>query len=180
MNAIAPKPDKPRILIITGNGKGKTTAAMGMALRAAGHDMDALVIQFIKNDTNTGEIAALDKLGIKTIQGGRGFIPPKDDPKFQSHRDAAAKTLALGSKTITSGKYHMVILDEICTAVSKELIAESDVLSLLGDCPGEMIVILTGRSASQGLIDAADTVSEINSAKHAYQQGYPAQKGVEF
>ncbi len=177
---MARKLDKPRILIITGDGKGKTTAAMGMALRAAGHGMATQVIQFIKKDANTGEIAALKKLGVKSIQGGLGFLPPKDDPKFQSHRDAAEETLELARKAIASGKYRMVILDEICTAVSKELIAESDAVSLLENCPAGMIVILTGRGATQGLIAAADTVSEINSAKHAYQAGLPAQKGVEF
>ncbi len=172
--------NKPRILIITGDGKGKTTAAMGMALRAVGHDMDAQIIQFIKNDPSSGEIPALARLGIKTIQGGLGFVPPKDDPKFQSHRHAAQQTLALARKTIASGKYRLVVLDEICTAVSKELIGESDVLSLLGDAGAQMILILTGRGATQGLIEAADTVSEINCTKHAHQSGLSAQKGVEF
>lgn len=177
---MAKKRDKPRIVIITGNGKGKTTAAMGMALRAAGHDIPAQVIQFIKNDPASGEIPALARLGVKTIGGGLGFIPPKDNPKFQLHREAAEQTLALASKTIASGKYRMVVLDEICTAVSKELIAESDVLSLLEDAGAQMILILTGRGSSQGLIQAADTVSEINCTKHAHQSGMPAQKGVEF
>ncbi|MDI6795043.1 MAG: cob(I)yrinic acid a,c-diamide adenosyltransferase, partial [bacterium] len=106
-----------RILIFTGEGKGKTTAALGMAFRACGHGMQALVIQFIKNEAGTGEIAAGKHLpGLEIIQTGQGFVPPETDPQFSRHQKAAQEGLCLAAEAIKSRKYDLIVLDEICTA----------------------------------------------------------------
>ncbi len=172
--------DQARVLIITGDGKSKTTAALGMALRAVGHGLRVCVIQFIKNDPNTGELAALARLGVEVTQAGSGFVPSADAPQFAEHQRAAAETLELASAAISSGETDMLILDEICTAVAKGLLGEDDVLSLLQRAETGKIVVLTGRGATERLIAKADTVSEIRCVKHGYQAGIAAQKGVEL
>lgn len=173
--------EPPRILLFTGDGKGKTTAALGMTLRAAGHGMRALVLQFVKQDAATGEIPAVQSTeNIDIVQTGRGFVPPPDSPRFAEHREAAQQGLARAKEAVLSGKYSLVVLDEICVAVSRGLVAEEDVLELLGRLPGGMRLVLTGRDATPGLVEAADTVSEIRCVKHALQAGRPAQKGVEL
>lgn len=172
--------EQPRILLVTGDGKGKTTSALGMALRAAGHGMRTLVLQFIKADAATGEIAAIQSIeNIDIEQTGRGFVPPAEDPRFDEHRRAARRGLARAGEALLSGEYALIVLDEICIAVARGLLAESDVLELLAKTPHGLRVVLTGRYATPGLIEAADTVSEIRSVKHALESGRPAQKGVE-
>ena len=172
--------EQPRILLVTGDGKGKTTSALGMALRAAGHGMRTLVLQFIKADAATGEIAAIQSIeNIDIEQTGCGFVPPAEDPRFDRHRRAAQRGLARARQAVLSGEYRLIVLDEICLAVSRELIAEKHVLELLGQLPDGLRIVLTGRYATPGLIEAADTVSEIRSVKHALESGRPAQKGVE-
>ena len=171
---------QPRILLFTGDGKGKTTAALGMALRAAGHGMRVLVLQFVKQDAATGEMAAIESIeNIDIVQTGRGFVPAPEDPQYAEHRKAAQAGFARAVEAVLSGKYTLVVLDEICPAVARGLVSEKDVLELLDRLAGEMIVVLTGRDATPGLVDRADTVSEIRCTKHAFQSGRPSQKGVE-
>ena len=173
--------EQPRILLSTGNGKGKTTAALGMALRAAGHGMRVLVLQFVKQDATTGEVMAIESIeNIDIVQTGRGFIPRLEHPDFPKHREAAQVGLARATEAVRSGRYSLIVLDEICVAVARDLIAEEDVLKLLDQVPDGMRLVLTGRCATPRLIDAADTVSEIRSVKHAFDAGRPAQKGVEL
>lgn len=173
--------DKPRILLFTGEGKGKTTAALGTALRAAGHGMAVCVVQFIKADTHTGELAAVAQLGnIRIIQTGRGFLPPREDPRFSSHREAAQHGLREAQAAITSRKYALVVLDEICLAVARGLIDEEQAVELVAAADPSLRLILTGRYATPGLLALADTVSEMRCVKHAFQQGIAAQEGVEF
>lgn len=172
--------ERPRILLFTGEGKGKTTAALGMALRAAGHGMRVLVLQFIKQDATTGEMAAVESMeNIDIVQTGRGFVPLPEHPTFAVHRESAHAGFARVAEAVLSRKYAMVVLDEICVAVARGLVPEKDVLELLDQLAGEVTLVLTGRDATPGLINRADTVSEIRSVKHAYQTGRPAQKGVE-
>jgi len=172
--------ENPRVLLFTGGGKGKTTAALGTALRAAGHGMRVLVLQFIKQDATTGELAAIESIeNIDMIQTGRGFVPAPDHAQFAEHRKAAQAGFARAVEAVRSGKYALVVLDEICVAVQRGLVPEKDVLELLDQLAGETIVVLTGRGATPGLINRADTVSEIRCVKHAYQIGRPAQKGVD-
>jgi len=171
---------KARILIFTGQGKGKTTAAVGMAIRAAGHDMRVLMIQFVKADATTGEVAAFKKLdGIELRQRGLGFIPKPDSPKFARHVEAAQAALAEARQEIQDGAADLVILDEICLAVGEGLLAEEDVLALLDGVPPELCVVLTGQKATEAIIAAADTVTEMKCIKHGFEDGIDAQKGVE-
>jgi len=130
--------EKPRILLFTGDGKGKTTAALGMALRATGHGMKVFVLQFIKQDDTTGEIAAIRSIdNIEIEQTGKGFVPSPGNARFADHREAAEAGLARATDVILSGDYDLVVLDEICITVSRALIAEQDVLDLLPACPTE-------------------------------------------
>ena len=173
--------DKGRILIFTGDGKGKTTAALGMALRAHGHGIPVAIIQFVKSDVKTGEFAALSKLsGVEIFVTGRGFVPAETDPLFADHRRAAEEGLRIASEAACSGRYGLVILDEGCYAVARNLISEEFVLRLLKEAAPGVTIVLTGRGATQGLIDAADTVSEIRCVKHGFDTGRTAQKGVEY
>ncbi len=173
--------EKGRILIFTGDGKGKTTASLGMALRAHGHGIPIAVIQFVKNDIETGEYAVLSRLpGVDITVAGRGFVPPQNDPAWQEHRRAAEEGLKIAGEAIRSGRYGLVILDEGCYAVARELLSEAAVLQLLKEAPPGVTIALTGRGATEGLIAAADTVSEIRCIKHGFDSGRKAQKGVEF
>jgi cob(I)alamin adenosyltransferase len=170
-----------RILLFTGDGKGKTTAAIGMAVRAAGHGMPVLVVQFIKADDSTGELAALRKLGgVDVRQVGRGFVPKPESPDFAEHREAAVRGLDEARKAIVSGQYRVVVLDEICTAVAKGLAPEVAVTEAVRAAPEGSVIVLTGRGASAGLIELADTVTEMRCLKHGHQKGLKALQGVEF
>jgi len=174
-------PKRPRVVLLTGNGKGKTCAALGMALRAAGHQMRVLVLEFLKHDASTGEIAALERIPeVDIVQVGLGFVPPPDSPRYSEHRDAARDALDKAREAIASGEYSMVILDEVCGAVTCGLIAEADVLGMLDIASPDMCLVLTGRGATDGLIEAADTVTDLHHVKHPYEKGAPAQKGVEL
>jgi cob(I)alamin adenosyltransferase len=174
--------DKPRILIFTGDGKGKTTAAMGMVLRASSHGMRIKVIQFLKSDTGSGEVAALQNLpGVEFVRRGLGFVPKRhDDPQFAEHRRMADEGLSLACKAVLSGDYDLVVLDEICGAIAAGLLDEADVIELLKLAPAGLRLALTGRNATAAVIELADTVTEMRCVKHGLQQGRTAQKGVEF
>jgi len=172
---------KARILVFTGEGKGKTTAALGLVLRAIGHKMPAFIIQFIKHDSSTGELAALRQLPhLKIQQMGRGFVPPTLHPSFGNHRKAAEAALLKAREVINSRRYKVVVLDEICNALFKKLISQKAVLTLIKGAPGDKIIVLTGRYAPKSLISLADTVTEMRCIKHGFQKGRPAEKGVEF
>jgi cob(I)alamin adenosyltransferase len=173
--------DAGRILIFTGNGKGKTTAALGMVLRAHGHGIPVSVIQFVKSDRETGEFAALQKMaGVEIAVTGLGFVPRPTDPRFADHCRAAEEGLRIAAEAARSGRYGLVVLDEVCTAVALKLLAEEAVLAAIRGAAPDCTMVLTGRGATEGLIDAADTVSEIRSVKHGFDHGRKAQKGVEF
>ncbi len=173
--------ENSRILIFTGNGKGKTTAALGMALRACGHGMRAKIIQFIKADDSTGEVNAIRNLpGIELVQTGCGFLPPISSPTFAKHKEAAERGLAVAAEAVASGAYDLVILDEICTAVTWGLFAEETVIAMMNKAAPGLTVVMTGRGATPALIELADTVTEMTCLKHGLEAGLPAQKGVEF
>jgi cob(I)alamin adenosyltransferase len=172
--------NRARILIFTGNGKGKTTSALGLAMRANGHGLRVHVIQFIKG-ADTGELSTVnDMANIHMVQTGLGFLPKSRSNGTAKHKQAAEHGLAIAAESIVSGQYDVLILDEICVAVSQGLIHEQDVLDIIACADATMTLVLTGRYASQGLIDLADTVSNIECVKHGYQAGIAAQKGVEF
>ena len=174
-------PDRPRVLIFTGPGKGKTTAALGMALRASGHGLRTLVIQFIKSDASTGELAAAKSLPHFEIeQHGLGFLPSAKSPKFPTHRAAAARGLERARAALASGKYGLLILDEICNAVAHGVLEEEPVCALVASAPASCVLVLTGRGATERLRALADTVTEMTCVKHGMEAGWSAQKGVEF
>jgi cob(I)alamin adenosyltransferase len=172
--------DSPRILVITGHGKGKTTSAMGMALRASGHGMSVSVIQFVKQG-DTGEMEAMKKLdNVNFTQTGLGFLPKAASQAFEDHKAAAIKGLTLALEAIISDQCDMIVLDEICFAISAGLLGEDDVIEVVSKARADQSVILTGRDASEGIIGIADTVSIIACVKHGFEAGIGAQKGVEY
>jgi cob(I)alamin adenosyltransferase len=171
-----------RIILLTGQGKGKTSSALGMVLRAVGHQMRICVIQFVKKSRDTGEARALALLpGVEHLICGNGFITPQEHAeRRQQHCQAATDGLRLAKARIADPSIQMVVLDEICAALNHHLLEEQEVLDLLTSAENGKIIILTGRHAPQSLIERADTVSFMESAKHGYEHGIEAQPGVEF
>jgi len=170
-----------RVLLFTGDGKGKTTAALGLALRAAGHDLHVLIVQFVKNNPKTGELRALQYLpSVELRQTGLGFVPPPSDPSFPGHRRAAEEGLELVCEALVCKRYDLVILDEICVALSLGLLRESAVLDVVGHRAAGVHVVLTGRGATPALLELADTVTEMSAVKHPYEAGKAATKGIEL
>ncbi len=169
------------ILIFTGDGKGKSTASFGMAVRAAGHGQRILILQFMKSDTSTGELVGLrDKLGIDMRQVGLGFVPKPDSAKYPPHKYVAQQAFKLASEVMQSGEYDLLVLDEICGAVAAGLVSEQQVLDALAASLDDINIVLTGRSATAAMIEMADTVTEMVPHKHALETGIPAREGVEF
>jgi len=143
--------------------------------------MRVLFLQFIKHDASTGEIAALAKIPeIDILQEGLGFVPKPENPRFSEHHHAAETALNKARGAIESGEYSMIVLDEVCGAVACGLITEAEVLGVLDLIRSDMCLVLTGRGATPTFIEAADTVTDLQHVKHAYESGVPAQKGVEL
>lgn len=172
------------VLINTGNGKGKTTAALGCALRAAGHKKKVLILQFIKGAMNTGELKSLEYLEqfIEIKQLGEGFIKYKDGKPFITDDDRrnARMTFDYSSKRIENSDFGLIILDEIINLLNFNLISIGEIKELINKRPKGSCIILTGSNAPQELIDIADTVTEMKEIKHAFQQGIIAKKGIEY
>jgi cob(I)alamin adenosyltransferase len=177
------KKNKGLVIVYTGDGKGKTTAALGMALRAAGHGKKILMVQFIKNFQNYGELKFVKKYhcGIQIKSIGKGYVKIKGDKfPFEEHVKAAKQALEFAKEKILLGKYDIVILDEINIALDKKLITINEVTKLIQQKPPSLHLILTGRNASKKLIQLADLVSEVKEIKHPYKKGILAQKGIEY
>ena len=168
------------IQVYTGTGKGKTTAAMGLAFRAAGRGLRTYVAQFLKGQP-TGEIEAARKLAsfIRIEQFGReGFITVKDGADDEDVSRARAG-LARALEAMLSGEYRIVILDEVNTAVHFKILPEKDVLDMIDKRPPEVELVLTGRYAPASFIDRADLVTEMKEIKHYYDKGVKAREGIE-
>ncbi len=172
--------ERGQVQVYTGDGKGKTTAALGLALRAVGRGLKVCMIQFIKGGGEYGEHLAAEKLApLLTIhQTGRdGWIhKEKLDPEDIR---IAKETLDLAISTLSAGEYDLVILDEINGAVWFGLLDVADILQLIKLKPATVELVLTGRSADPQVIEAADLVTEMREIKHYYQQGVPARVGIE-
>ena len=170
-------------MVFTGDGKGKTTASLGIALRAAGYDMKVCMIQFVKGSQVTGELRGSQLLApsFRIIRGGKGFVRNVRDKKSLSqHLAAARKALRLSERIISSGAYDIVILDEINYAMSAKLIKVRPVLDLIRRKPADVSLVLTGRRAPHSIINAADLVTEMRKIKHPYDKGVSARKGIDF
>ena len=168
------------IQVYTGNGKGKTTAAMGLAFRAAGHGFKTYVAQFLKAQ-RTGEIEAAKRLAplIRIEQFGReGFITVKDGPGDEDVERAKAG-LAKAREAMLSGAYRVVVLDEVNTAVHFKVLPEKDVLDFIDERPAAIELVLTGRYAPASFVDQADLVTEMKAVKHYFDRGVKAREGIE-
>jgi cob(I)alamin adenosyltransferase len=175
--------NKGLVIVFTGDGKGKSTAALGVTLRACGHKMYVSMIQFIKSPSDAGESLAIGRLApeVEFISGGLGFVNCCGDKKpFEEHKKAAADALSLARQRVSSGAWDIVILDEINNAVQIGLIDIRDVLDLVRIKPPKLHLILTGRDAHPDLIAVADMVTEMRDIKHPFDAGTPAQKGIDF
>ncbi len=172
---------KGLIQVYTGNGKGKTTAALGIALRAVGHGLKVLVIQFMKGNIRYGELESSKKLSpYLTIKPtGRETFVSKTNPDPIDVR-LAREGFALAKKAISNKEYDIIILDEINVAVDYGLIPLSDLLHLIDSKPETVELILTGRNAKPEIIDRADLVTEMVDRKHYYDKGIKARKGIEI
>ncbi len=172
------------VLLFTGEGKGKTTSALGQALRVVGQGGRAIVIQFIKSKSwPTGEGEALKVFGskLRLIKGGRGFVGIMGDKlPFLVHKKAAGETLKRAKKEIFSKKYNLVVLDEINVALSLKLLSLAEVLKLVKSAPKGLDLILTGRGAPRELVKIADICTNFQEVKHPFQKGVWAKKGIEY
>jgi cob(I)alamin adenosyltransferase len=168
------------IQVYTGQGKGKTTAALGLALRAAGHGLRVEIVQFLKGWPGYGELKGVDWLPTVAIHafGRSGWIHP-DHPEPEDF-DRAANALAFAHQLLAGGDADIVILDEVNVALDYGLLSLADLLGLLDAKPPAMELILTGRNAPPALIQRADLVTEMRLVKHPYDQGIKARRGVEF
>lgn len=175
-----PKLKEGLVQVYTGNGKGKSTAAFGLALRAIGRGLKVYIIQFIKGGFEYGELYIVDKLPNLTLRAfGRGkFVtekpPAKVDVQF------AEEALALAERTVKSGEYDIVILDEVNVALNLKLIKIEKVVGLITNKPKHVELVLTGRYAPNEIIEAADLVTEMREVKHPYNKGFKARKGIEY
>ena len=166
--------------IITGPGKGKTSAAFGMALRAAGQGLRVLVIQFLKTAETTGEVKAIKAVkGITIRQFGTGKFVEKGRVS-EADRRYAQEAMNLAREVVEKGECDMLILDEVNTAVRFGVLSAQDVVDLLKSRMEEIEVVLTGRDAPQELLEFADYVSHVEGKKHPYERGVSARKGIEW
>ena len=175
-------PETRGLLIInTGEGKGKTTAALGLLFRAWGNDLKVVMLQFIKHKkANFGEHKAACRLGIEIISGGAGFVHPGVTKNLEENRKLARETWDLAKEKIESGNYDLVVLDELSYPLQFGWLTVDEVIETLNKRPKKLHVIITGRGIPQELIDLADTVNEIREIKHHFRQGIQAQPGIEF
>jgi len=168
-----------RVQIYTGDGKGKTTAALGLAVRAAGHGLRTWFGQFMKGQPS-GEHAALQGNPFITFEQFGDVRCIRREEVTAEHRQAAAHGLARAREALLSGRYDIIVLDEAVVAVWFGVLSEEDLLAFLALRPPQVEVILTGRRASAALIERADLVTEMVEVKHYYVQGIPARAGIEY
>ncbi len=169
---------KGLIHVYTGDGKGKTTAALGLALRASGHGLKVIFIQFVKGDRNCGEhifVACYHPFELVQLATGDSFTKPLDEL-----RSEAEQTLAYAEEAMLSGKYNVVILDEIFVAINKALITTHQVVTLVDKKPDSVELVLTGRGAPREVIMRADYVTEMLMIKHPFIEGTAAREGIEY
>tara|TARA_Y100001958_G_scaffold108553_1_gene76237 strand:+ start:241 stop:774 length:534 start_codon:yes stop_codon:yes gene_type:complete len=175
--------EKGLVIVYTGNGKGKTTAALGMALRAVGYEHKVCMLQFIKGSWHYGEIDSSKKLepNFELIPVGKGFVGILDDnsPR-EEHEKYAAEAVKICRDKIFSGKYDVVILDEVNYAINLDLIDVQDIIKIIKEKPFELDLVLTGRNVREEIVELADLVTEMKEIKHPFKSGIKAKKGIDF
>jgi len=183
IDKLAPKQPRGLIVVITGNGKGKTTSAMGMVLRASGHGLRSCIIQFMKGDLYSGEWDGVKLLGglVELHATGMGFCGIQGNPYTRAeHRASAQAAIELTREKITSGDFEIIILDEINNALQLKLVELEQILDLVRLKPELVHLVLTGRNAHPELVELADTVSEVCEIKHAYRKDIEPQPGIDY
>ena len=174
--------EKGLVILYTGEGKGKTTAALGLVLRAVGYNRKCLIVQFGKI-WFTGELLGVKKLAphVKMIQGGKGFVKILGDQlPLSEHKKAARQTFELLYKEVVSDNWDVVVCDEIVGAVSSGLLPLNRVIRLIKDKPERVDLVLTGHHAPRELVDMADLATEMVELKHPFQKGILAKRGIDF
>jgi cob(I)alamin adenosyltransferase len=173
---------KGLIIVNTGPGKGKTTAAMGTALRAVGNGMKVLMLQFLKGSWHYGELDAVKSFGGTWVmkQMGRGFVKVGGAETDPEDVRLVEEAWSEAEKAIQSGEWDLIILDEINYAISYNMLDPAKVVAALQAKPEQVHVILTGRNAHASIVEIADTVTEMKQVKHAYEKGVLAQRGIEY
>lgn len=175
--------NKGLIMVFTGDGKGKTSAALGTALRACGHGMRVCMIQFIKKNRETGEVKAAQRFlpDFEILTMGRGFVGRGGNrASREEHIKAAREALKVAREKMGSGRYQLLILDEVNNAIHLGLIGVEELLDFIKEKPNDLHLILTGRSAHPAIMDRADLVTEMKDIKHPFRRGIPAQEGIDF
>jgi len=184
--------EKGLVQVYTGDGKGKTTAALGLALRAVGHGLRVCFIQFMKGQFESGEREAAERLApaleirafgsarwgdaTKALPGTPWWeLPPSDEDRAR-----AQEGLAFAQESVASGRYDIVVLDEVFSTLRRELIALEQVMELLRSKPEHVELVLTGRDAPAEVLGAADLVTEMKAVKHPYERGVKARKAIEY
>ena len=183
MSADKEKNEAGLLIVYTGSGKGKTTAALGMCVRAVGYGWNICVIQFIKGSWKYGELEGIKRLepNVQLHVVGEGFVGIIDDTKsLEQHREAALQGVVLATEKIRSGQYQLVILDELNVAMKLGLVTEQQVRSIIDARRETQHVVITGRDAPDWLKDAADLVTEMREIKHPFQRGMLARKGIDW
>lgn len=173
---------KGLVMVFTGDGKGKTTASLGMAMRAWGQGLKVLVLQFIKGTWHYGELTAAEKLGpdFEIRRLGGGFVKDTSGDQFETHRAMAQEALQESRRAVEVAQHDMIILDEINNSLALGLVDLEEVMDIIRSKPAQMHLVLTGRNAPAEIIAQADLVTEMKLIKHPYDAGIQAQKGVEF
>ena len=174
---------KGLVLVYTGGGKGKTSAALGLVLRAVGYNHKVCMVQFVKGSWHYGELDSAKRLApeFEMITAGKGFVGILDDKSpREEHVKAANDTLMISREKIASGKFDVVILDEINYAIQLELLKLDDVIDLIKSKPAELDLVLTGNHAAKEVIELADLVTEMKEIKHPFKSGLKAKKGIDF
>jgi len=180
---LSPEKKQGLVLVITGHGKGKTTSALGLAVRALGHNMKVSIIQFMKGDIYAGEWDGVKKMDgmVELIPTGKGFFGIRGNPyPFEEHKENAQAAIRLAREKMDSGDFDILILDEINNALKLKLVDLDQVLEIIRKKPPLMHLVLTGRDAHAEVIDMADTVSEVVEVKHAYKKGIEPQPGIDY
>lgn len=183
VETLVPKEPRGLTVVITGHGKGKTTTALGIAVRACGHDMRICIIQFMKGDLYSGEWDGVRKMqcAIELHATGKGFCGIQGNPyPHREHRQNAQDAVALAREKMASGNYDLIILDEINNALHLQLVDLEQVLALIREKPPLTHLVLTGRDAHAEIVELADTVSEVVEVKHAYRKGIEPQPGIDY